>query len=98
MSQDDTMMAILMALTMLLEKAPRTDVQDRQVVTLAETTGGTLAAVTTVTTAADLTRMNEMGSSGFSRNAGQVPVHMSNAGSMHIYNNIVVMPDIINLI
>jgi hypothetical protein len=85
----------------ILEKMPRVDVNDRLVVNPSESTSpvtissGTVTissgTVTTLTTAADLTRLNNMGTAGAtSRPADGVPLHLSNAGAMHIYNNILV--------
>jgi hypothetical protein len=78
----------------ILEKMPRVDVNDRLVVNPSESTSPVTISsgtVTTLTTAADLTRLNNMGTTGAtSRPADGVPLHLSNAGAMHIYNNILV--------
>lgn len=75
----------------ILEKMPRVDANDRLVVNPSESTSPVTISSGTVTTAADLTRLNNMGTIGAtSRPADGVPLHLSNAGAMHIYNNILV--------
>lgn len=72
----------------ILEKMPRVDVNDRLMVNPSESTSPVTISSGTV---ADLTRLNNMGTAGAtSRPADGVPLHLSNAGAMHIYNNILV--------
>lgn len=98
-SQQELLATTAVLLAAILEKMPRVDANDRAIVntsdqgnvTVALASAQTLATVTTVTTAADLTRLNNMGSSGVtSKPADAIPLHLSNAGVMHVYNNIIV--------
>lgn len=77
-------------LAAMLEKMPRVDGNDRVIVgietgAVSINTGQTLA---TLTTLGDAVRLQNMGSSGWSRPADAIPLHLANAGAMHIYNNI----------
>lgn len=96
-TQNELLSQATLLLCAILEKMPRVDGNDRLIIgnettqTVAIAAAQTLATVTTLTTASDLTRLNNFGTSGAtSRPADAVPLHMSNAGSMHIYNNIIV--------
>lgn len=96
-TQQELLAQATLLLLAILEKMPRVDANDRLVVNPSESTSpvtvssGTVTTVTTLTTAADLTRLNNMGTSGItSKPADAVPLHLSNAGAMHIYNNILV--------
>lgn len=96
-TQQELLAQATLLLLAILEKMPRVDAADRLMVNPSESTGnvvvssGTVTTVTTLTTAADLTRLNNMGTSGItSKPADAVPLHLSNAGAMHIYNNILV--------
>lgn len=88
---------MLQLLAEIRDKLPRLDANDRLVTNPSEVApattpvSGTLTAVTTVTTAADLTRLNTMGASATTaRVTDAIPIHMGNIGALHIYNNIVV--------
>lgn len=86
-TQQELLAQATLLLLAILEKMPRVDVNDRLIVQHENAIG----AITTLTTAADLTRLNNMGTSGItSKPADAVPLHLSNAGAMHIYNNILV--------
>lgn len=82
-TQQEMLAQMTLLLAAILEKLPRVDAADRMTVSI-ET--GTLP---TLTTAADLTRLNNFGTSGVtSKPADAIPLHISNAGAMHIYDNI----------
>lgn len=79
-TQQEMLAQMTLLLAAILEKLPRVDVNDRMTVNV-ET--GTLP------TASDLTRLNNFGTAGVtSKPADAIPVHLANAGTMHIYNNI----------
>lgn len=85
-TQQEMLAQMTLLLAAILEKLPRVDVNDRMTVNV-ET--GTLTTLTTLTTASDLTRLNNFGTAGVtSKPADAIPVHLANAGTMHIYNNI----------
>lgn len=85
-TQQELLAQATLILLAILEKMPRVDVNDRLMVNPSESIANVV-----VTTAADLTRLNNMGTSGItSKPADAVPLHLSNAGAMHIYNNILV--------
>jgi hypothetical protein len=96
--QEDTQQQVLDNITMLLsailEKLPRVDANDRLLVNTAEQGNVTVAlaaaqTLATLTTANDLLRLNNLGTAGVtSRPADAIPLHLSNAGAMHIYDNI----------
>lgn len=83
---------ITVLLTAMLANMPRVDTAKRVVIGNETTQAVTVSSgtVTTVTTAADVTRVNSYGTSATAKPADAIPLHMANAGSMHIYNNIVV--------
>lgn len=82
-TQQEMLAQMTLLLAAILDKLPRVDVNDRMMVNV-ET--GTLP---TLTTASDLTRLNNMGTTGItSKPADAIPMHIANAGTMHIYNNI----------
>lgn len=86
-TQQELLAQATLVLLAILEKMPRVDAADRLIVNHESA----LSTITTLTTAADLTRLNNMGTSGItSKPADAVPLHLSNAGAMHIYNNILV--------
>lgn len=96
-SQENTLLELVANATLLLaeikEKMPRVDTADRLLVSHAESnpTVSLAAAQTlaTLTTLVDLTRLNNFGTSGVtSRPADAIPMHLANAGTMHIYDNI----------
>lgn len=78
-SQLELLAHATLLLSMIVEKLPRMDSADRLLVSHAESTIS-LSANQTITTLATL------GSQ--SRIADAIPLHMSNAGSVHIYDNI----------
>lgn len=88
---------MLMLLAEIRDKLPRLDANDRLVTNPSEiapaTTpvSGSLTTVTTVTTAADVTRLNSMGAAAATaRPTDAIPIHLGNMGALHIYNNITV--------
>lgn len=93
LNEEATQLELLGNITLLLaeiaDKLPRTDVWKRVVIgnevtqTVAIASAQTLATVTTVGTVSDQTNIG-------GRPAQGVPMHLANAGAMHIYNNIVV--------
>lgn len=93
LNEEATQLEVLANMTMLLAeiaaKMPRLDVWQRVVIgnettqTVAIASAQTLGTVTTVGTVSDQTSIG-------GRPAQGVPMHIGNAGSMHIYNNIVV--------
>lgn len=88
LSQESTQQSALDQLTYLLaailDKLPRIDNADRLVVNTADQGNVTVAI------AADVARLNNLGSFGTSKPADAMPLHMSHAGVMHIYNNLIV--------
>ena len=79
-TQQEMLAQMTLLLAAILEKLPRVDTADRVMVSHAESH---LAAVT------DLTRLSNFGSAGVtSKPADAIPLHISNAGAMHIYDNI----------
>lgn len=95
-TQQEMLAQMTLLLAAILEKLPRVDTADRVLVSHAESNptvnlaaSQTLTTLTTLTTAADLTRLNNFGTSGVtSKPADAIPLHISNAGAMHIYDNI----------
>lgn len=83
---------ISLLLTAMLANMPRVDTAKRAVTVTESAQAVTISSgtVTTVTTTADVTRVNAYGSSATSKPADAIPMHMANAGTMHIYNNIIV--------
>ncbi len=85
------MTQVLMA---ILAKLPRTDASRRAVVNTSDqgNVSTTIASgtVTTVTTAADVTRINNFGSGSTARPTDGIPLMMSRMGSLHLLNQIVV--------
>lgn len=83
---------ISLLLTAMLANMPRVDTAKRVVIGNEATQTVTVSSgtVTTVTTTADVTRVNAFGASATSKPADAIPMHMANAGTMHIYNNIIV--------
>lgn len=90
MSQEETLQSILLVLTALLEKQPKTDAFDRLVVTTANETQPTIniASSQNLGTVGTVGVMNNIGAiSGYSSAAYSMP-HLANAGCQHIYDNI----------
>lgn len=72
----------------ILEKMPRVDVNDRLVVNPSESTSPVTVSSGTITTVSTVTALQNLGAQA--RPADAIPMHMGNAGAMHIYNNILV--------
>lgn len=90
MSQEETNYAILGALLAILDKLPRTDANDRVMISGTEVTQ-TVAVATnqTLSTLTDLVRVNTFGSAAATaKPADAIPVHLANIGALHIYDNI----------
>lgn len=82
------MTQVLMA---ILTKLPRTDASRRAVVNTSDQGNvSTTIASGTVTTAADVTRINNFGSGSTARPTDGIPLMMSRMGSLHLLNQIVV--------
>lgn len=92
LSVEETQLMILETLVAVLDKLPRTDSADR--VTVAIETGSvgiaTNQTLATVTTVASCTGVAGFGAAGATRPADAIPMHVSNVGAMHLYNNIIV--------
>lgn len=89
-TQQDLLLAATLLLAAMLEKMPRVDVNDRLLVSHAESNptvalaaAQTLATLTTLTTAGTLQNLGAA-----SRPADAIPMHMGNAGAMHLYDNL----------
>lgn len=81
-TQQEMLAQMTLLLAAILEKLPRVDTADRVLVSHAESNP-------IVSLAADLTRLNNFGTAGVtSKPADAIPLHISNAGAMHIYDNI----------
>ena len=79
-TQEQLLAHATLLLSAILEKMARVDTADRMAVSIE--TG-------TVRTLTDLTRLNNFGTSGVtSKPADAIPMHLANAGTMHIYDNI----------
>lgn len=92
-TQQEMLAQMTLLLAAILEKLPRVDTADRVMVSHAESNPPISIAASqtlaTLTTAADLNRLNNFGTSGVtSKPADAIPLHISNAGAMHIYDNI----------
>ncbi len=92
-TQQELLGEAILLLAAILERLPRVDAADRMLVSHAESnpTVAIAAAQTlaTLTTAADVTRINNFGASATtSKPADAIPMHVANAGVMHIYDNI----------
>lgn len=93
MSQEDTNQAIVQLLAAILDKLPRTDINDRLIVNGSEVANAsapvTLASLPTLSTLVDLNRINAMGATAAtSRPADAIPLQIANIGALHIYDNI----------
>jgi hypothetical protein len=96
-SQDASIQEMLATQTLILEailaKLPRADANGKGFVSLAENTLGTIPTITTVgtvsaITAGTITSVNSLGAS--LRPLDGTPMHLGNAGSMHLYNQILI--------
>lgn len=81
-TQEQLLAHATLLLSAILEKMARVDTADRMAVSI-ET--GTVTTLTTLTTQGTLQSLGTL-----SRPADGIPHHLSNAGVMHIYNNITV--------
>lgn len=76
-TQEQLLAHATLLLSAIFEKMARVDTADRMAVVIE--TGALL----------DLTRLNNFGTAGVtSKPADAIPMHLANAGMMHIYNNI----------
>lgn len=84
---NDTLLVLLSA---IVERMPRLGLADRLLVELGESTA--LPALGTVTTVTGVNSLLSLGTTTaqVTKAADGIPTHLSNAGSMHIYNNIIV--------
>lgn len=81
---NETLLALLSA---IVDKMPRLGTANRMLVELSES-----STLPTVATLNDLLRLAAFGSVtvNVTKAADGIPTHLSNAGAMHIYNNIIV--------
>jgi hypothetical protein len=94
-TQQELLGGVVILLSAMLEKMPRVDVNDRLIVntsdqgnvTVALAAAQTLATVTTLSTLTTAGTLQNLGAQ--SRPADAIPMHASNAGAMHIYNNLI---------
>jgi hypothetical protein len=92
-SQQELLAQATFLLYSILEKMPRVDTADRLVVNPSESTSpvtissGTVTTVSTVTSVTQVASVVNFGSA--SRPGDCLPLHMGNAGAMHVYNNLV---------
>jgi hypothetical protein len=89
-SQEQTLSELLgnftLVMAAMLEKMPRIDANDRLIINAAEITAPVTVSSGTVTS---VTSVSTLLAAGFaSRPLDGLPVQMSNAGAMHIYDNI----------
>jgi len=77
---------ISLLLTAMLANMPRVDTAKRVVIGNEATQAVTVSSGTVT----DVTRVNAFGASATSKPADAIPMHMANAGTMHIYSNITV--------
>ena len=78
-TQQELLAHATLLLSMILEKLPRMDANDRLLISHAEST-------VTLTANQSLATIASLGASA--RIADAIPLHMSNAGCVHIYDNI----------
>lgn len=89
-TQQEMLAQMTLLLAAILDKLPRVDTNDRVMVSHAESNPTvSIAASQTLATLSDLARVNNFGSAGVtSKPADAIPMHLANAGTMHIYDNI----------
>lgn len=89
-TQQEMLAQMTLLLAAILDKLPRVDTNDRVMVSHAESNPTvSIAASQTLAALSDLTRVNNFGSAGVtSKPADAIPMHLANAGTMHIYDNI----------
>lgn len=88
-TQAELLGGVVTLLAAMLDKMPRVDVNDRLIVNPSESTSPVTVSsgtITTVTTVAALTALQNLGA--LARPADAIPLHMSGAGALHIYDNI----------
>lgn len=79
-TQQELLAQMTLLLAAILEKLPRVDGADRLVVNTSDQGNMTVP---------DLVRLNHFGTLGAtSKPADAIPLHISNAGALHIYDNI----------
>lgn len=85
-SINDTLLTYLSA---IFEKMPRIQANDRLVCDMSETSLGT---ITTLTTANDLLRLQNLGvnDTKVTKATDAIPMHLSNIGALHLYDKIIV--------
>lgn len=86
-TQQELLAQATLLLAAILEKMPRTDANDRAVVNTSDQ-GNVTVAIANNQDLRNLTSVITLGTLG--RPTDAIPLHMSNAGVMHIYNNILV--------
>ena len=90
-TQQELLGGVLVLLSSILEKMPRVDGADRLLVSHSESnpavtvSSGTVTTVTTVTTVGTVSNQTNIGG----RDASNMAYAAANAGSMHIYNNLI---------
>jgi hypothetical protein len=82
-TQAELLGGVVTLLAAMLDKMPRVDANDRLIVNPSESTSPVTVSSGTITTAGVLQNLGTL-----SRPADAIPLHLSNAGSMHIYDNI----------
>ena len=86
-TQQEMLAQMTLLLAAILEKLPRVDTNDRVMVSHAESNPTvSIAASQTLTTLTTQGTLQNLGA--LSRPADGIPHHISNAGAMHIYDNI----------
>lgn len=82
-STEATLDNVIQVLMWILDKLPRTDAQDRAIVSLNDTGGSAVTLSSTV-----VSTLQSAGAAG--RPLDALYMHAANAGAMHLYNNITV--------
>lgn len=83
MSTEATLDNVLQVLMWILDKLPRTDNQDRAIVSLNDAGGAAITVSSGV-----VTTVQNAGAA--SRPLDALYMHVANAGALHLYNNIIV--------
>lgn len=92
-TQEELLFAATYYLSAILETLPRVDANNRAIVNTSDQGNVTVAiaatqTLATVTTVATVTKLSNIGTNSVP--ADPIPSHLSNAGTMHLYNNILV--------
>lgn len=87
-AKDVTLNDIAYLLSVIAEKLPRIDSNDRIVINGSEIASSVTVASGTITTAADVTRLNNIGAMAGFNHANYVVPHIANAGATLIYDQI----------